>query len=117
MRDAEAHADEDRQRREEADTRNQADSLVYQTEKLLREQGEAFEGDEKANVEQALATLKEALSGTDVAAITAATQGLATASQSLSQRLYEQAAQAQQSGAATGSAGSDDDVIDAEIVD
>jgi len=117
VRDAEAHADEDRQRREEADTRNQADSLVYQTEKLLREQGEAFEGDEKANVEQALATLKEALSGTDVAAITAATQGLATASQSLSQRLYEQAAQAQQSGAATGSAGSDDDVIDAEIVD
>ncbi len=116
VRDAEAHADEDRQRREEADTRNQADSLVYQTEKLLREQGEAFEGDEKANVEKALATLKEALAGTDIAAITAATQGLATASQSLSQRLYEQAAQAQQSGGAT-SAASDDDVIDAEIVD
>ena len=116
VRDAEAHADEDRKRREEADTRNQADSLVYQTEKLLREQGEAFEGDEKANVEKALATLKEALAGTDIAAITAATQGLATASQSLSQRLYEQAAQAQQSGGAT-STQSDDDVIDAEIVD
>jgi molecular chaperone DnaK len=117
VRDAEAHAEEDRKRREEADTRNQADSLVYQTEKLLREQGESFQGDEKENVEKALATLKEALAGTDSTAIATATQGLATASQSFSQRLYEQAAQANASSAPGATTGNDDDIVDAEIVD
>src|SRR5687767_6148247 len=66
VRDAEAHADEDRQRRDEAEARNNADTLVYQTEKLLREQGEKVLGDDKDVVEAALAELKSALAGTEV---------------------------------------------------
>jgi molecular chaperone DnaK len=116
VRDAEAHADEDRQRREEAETRNRADALVYQTEKLLREQGDSFEGTEKEDVEKAVATLKDALAGTDMAAITAAEQALVTVSQSFSQRLYEQAAQQQQAAPSTDNS-ADDDIVDAEIVD
>src|ERR1700692_4518996 len=91
VRDAEAHAQEDRRRKEEADTRNQADTLVYQTEKLLRDQGDKFEGDEKEKVESALTSLKEALAGSDVEAIKTSPETLLTASQSFSQRLYEEA--------------------------
>jgi molecular chaperone DnaK len=119
VKDAEAHAEEDRQRREEAEVRNNADTLVYQTEKILREQGEKVSSDEKASVESKLADLKAALAGADVEAIKTATEGLMTASQTFTQRLYEQAA-AEQSGAAAaggGEAPSDDEVVDAEIVD
>ena len=63
VRDAEAHAEEDRRRRDEAEVRNNADTLVYQTEKLLREQGYKISGDDKTSVESALADLKTALSG------------------------------------------------------
>ena len=119
VRDAEAHAADDRQRREEAEVRNNADTLVYSTEKLLREQAESFQGSEKADVESALGAIKEALAGTDVAAVKAATEKLLTASQGFSQRLYEEAAKANASaGAGAGpSAQSDDDIVDAEIVD
>ncbi|MGC8462725.1 MAG: Hsp70 family protein, partial [Acidimicrobiales bacterium] len=120
VRDAEAHAEDDRRRKEEAEVRNNADTLVYQTEKLLRDQGDKFEGDEKAKVETSLADLKTALSGSDIEAIKTATEALLTASQSFSQRLYEQASQADQAGAATGGTSaeaSDDEVVDAEIVD
>ena len=120
VRDAEAHAEDDRRRKEEAEVRNNADTLVYQTEKLLRDQGDKFEGDEKSKVETSLADLKTALSGSDLEAIKSATEALLTASQSFSQRLYEQAAQADQAGAATGGGAeepSDDEVVDAEIVD
>ncbi len=119
VRDAEAHADDDRQRREEAEVRNNADTLVYSTEKLLREQAESFQGSEKADVESALGAMKEALAGTDVDAVKAATEKLLTASQGFSQRLYEEAAKANASaGAGAGpSAQSDDDIVDAEIVD
>jgi molecular chaperone DnaK len=119
VKDAEAHAEEDRRRREEAEVRNSADTLVYQTEKVLREQGEKVSGDEKAAVESKLEELKTALAGADVEAIKTATEGLMTASQTFTQRLYEQAA-AEQSGAAAatgGEAPSDDEVVDAEIVD
>src|SRR5688500_9168256 len=118
VKDAEAHAEDDRKRRAEAETRNNADSLVYQTEKLLREQGDTVTPDEKAAVEGPLGELKKALEGNNVEAIKAATESLMTASQSFSQRLYD-AASAQQtdaSGAAT-TAPNDDDVVDAEIVD
>src|SRR3546814_9380976 len=94
VRDAEAHAEEDRKRREEAEVRNDADTLVYQTEKLLKDQGDKLEGDEKSQVEERLATLKTAISGSDVDAIKSATEALMTASQSFTQRLYDQAAQA-----------------------
>ncbi len=121
VRDAEAHAAEDRRRREEAEVRNNADSLVYQTEKLLREQGDSLIGDERDRVESALKEVKDALGGSDTEAIKRSTDGLVTASQTFAQRLYEQAAQEQQAGAgpAGGAAGApgDDEVVDAEIVD
>jgi len=120
VRDAEAHAEEDRKRREEAEVRNNADTLVYQTEKLLREQGDKLEGDEKDQVETHLASLKSALGGSDVEAIKSATEALMTSSQGFTQRLYEAAAQADREAAGGGGSeaqGSDDDVVDAEIVD
>jgi molecular chaperone DnaK len=126
VRDAEAHAEDDRRRREEAEVRNSADTLVYQTEKLVREQGDKFEGTEKDDVTSALQGVKDALSGTDVEAIKTATEKLLTASQGFSQRLYEQASQSASggsSGAPGANAGSpseepgDDEVVDAEIVD
>ena len=122
VKDAEAHAEEDSRRKEEAEARNQGDTLVYQTEKLLKEQGEKLEGDDKTKVEEALATLKTALGGEDVAEIKRATENLMTASQDFTQKLYESAAQADSAGpdggAATGATSADDDeVVDAEIVD
>ena len=125
VRDAEAHAEDDRQRREEAEVRNSADTLVYQTEKLLKEQGDKFEGTEKDDVESAVANLKDALAGTNVESIKDATEKLMGVSQSFSQRLYEQASQAASApsndgsgdGGSDGGAGSDDEVVDAEIVD
>ncbi|HEY8527415.1 MAG TPA: molecular chaperone DnaK [Acidimicrobiales bacterium] len=119
IKDAEAHAEEDRRRREEADVRNQADTLVYQTEKLLKDQGDKFTGDEKSAVEEKLAELKTAISGSDVEAIRNATDALMSASQSFTQKLYETAAQQSSTDGSGGadSAPSDDDVVDAEIVD
>jgi molecular chaperone DnaK len=120
VRDAESHQEDDRRRREEAEVRNTADTLVYQTEKLLREQGDKIDGSEKETVSSALQGVKEALSGSDVEAIKTATESLMTASQGFSQRLYEQASQANAGdGAASGSEpdAADDEVVDAEIVD
>jgi molecular chaperone DnaK len=118
---AEAHAEEDRQRREEAEVRNNADSLVYQTEKVLRDQGENVSADEKAAVEGPLGELKTALNGSDIAAIKAATEKLMSASQAFSQKLYEAAARDSQAAGSSASgqstSSSDDDIVDAEIVD
>ncbi len=124
MKEAEAHAEEDRQRKEEAEIRNQADSLVFQTEKLLKEQGEKVSPDERTKIEGALGSLKEALAGTDIEAVKAAHEALIGASQEFAQRLYSAAQAEQNAGAAAGgadgatsSAPSDDEVADAEIVD
>ncbi len=121
VKDAEAHAEEDARRREEAEARNQGDTLVYQTEKLLKDQGEKLSGDEKQKVEDALASLKTALGGDDIAAIKEATEALMTASQEFTQKLYESAAQSEGAAGAAGGAGAssadDDEVVDAEIVD
>jgi len=119
VKDAEAHAEEDRQRREEAETRNNADALVYQTEKLLQEQAENVSDDEKASIQGKLDELKQALAGTDVEAIKSAHEALITASQEFAQRLYSQAAQpgGEAGGAGAGGQPSDDEVADAEIVD
>src|SRR5271154_1223528 len=132
VRDAEAHAEDDRNRREEAEVRNSADTLVYQTEKLLKDQGEKFEGSEKEDVESALKNVKDALAGTNLEAINDTTEKLVGVSQSFSQRLYEQAsASASAGGDADGFGGdgapggdgsggegaSDDDVGDAQILD
>src|ERR1039458_2898965 len=88
IKDAEAHADDDRRRKEEAEARNNADSLVYRTEKLLNDEGEKFSGDEKDKVEAGLKSVKEALAGTDLDAIRTSTEALLAASQSFAQRLY-----------------------------
>jgi molecular chaperone DnaK len=122
VKDAEAHAEEDRQRREEAEIRNNADSLVYQTEKVLREQGDKVTAEEKAAVEEPLAALKIALEGNDNASIKVATEALMSASQAFSQKLYETAARdanaAGTSASGQGAGGTnDDEIVDAEIVD
>ena len=121
VRDAESHAEEDRRRKDEADVRNRADTLVYQTEKVLREQGDKVDPAEKEAVEAALAELKDALNGSDLDRMNTASESLMAASQKLSQMLYEQASRDEAAGAgasAGGDAGaSDDEVIDAEIVD
>jgi molecular chaperone DnaK len=117
VRDAEAHAEDDRKRKEEAEVRNNADSLVYQTEKVLKEHGDKITGSEKDAVEANLATLKTALEGDDITAIRSATEALMTSSQAFSQRLYDAAGAEQGAASATTSAPNDDDVVDAEIVD
>jgi len=122
VKDAEAHAEEDRQRREEAEVRNNADSLVYQTEKVLREQGEKVSAEEKAAVEEPLAALKIALEGNDFAVTKAATDALMAASQAFSQKLYEAAARDSEAAGTSASgqssgADNDDEIVDAEIID
>ena len=125
VRDAEAHAEEDRRRREEAEVRNNADSLVYQTEKVLRDQGDKVSADERAAVEGPLDDLKKTLTGSDLDAIKSATEKLMAASQSFSQKLYETASRdANAAGTSasgqtnTGASGAaDDEIVDAEIVE
>jgi molecular chaperone DnaK len=121
VRDAEAHAEEDRRRREEAEVRNQADSLVYQTDKLLADQGDKLPGPERDQVEAALGELKDKVGGSDVEAIRAATERLVSASSAFTARLYEQASAAANGSQAAGgdsraASGGDDDVVDAEVV-
>ncbi|MEM7325129.1 MAG: molecular chaperone DnaK [Actinomycetota bacterium] len=120
IKDAETHAEEDRKRKEEADIRNSADSLVYQTEKLMTDQADKIPDDEKTAVEEALAEAKTALEGSDLEAIKDATEKLMQASQTVSTKLYEQAAASSDDGggaAAGGDAPDDDEVVDAEIVE
>lgn len=120
VRDAEAHAEEDRRRKEEAEVRNTADTLVYQTDKLLKEQGDKISAEERKDVEDRLSELRAALGGSDVEAIRTATERLMNASQEFTQKLYQQAAASEQQYASAGggaSAPSDDEVVDAEIVD
>ncbi|MCH2425024.1 MAG: molecular chaperone DnaK [Acidimicrobiales bacterium] len=117
VRDAESHADEDRLRKEQAEVRNTADNLVYQTEKLLADQADQLTEDETTSVTEKLESLKKALDGDDTDAVKDATEALMSASQEFGQRLYE-AAQAEQAAGATDSGDvADDDVVDAEIVD
>ncbi len=118
VKDAEAHAEEDKIRREKVETRNQGDQLVHQTDKLLSEQGEQMTADEKSAVESALAELKSALEDTDAdtQAIRSKMDALITASQAMATRLYQQAA-AEQAGGESGGEGSDEDIVEAEIID
>jgi molecular chaperone DnaK len=117
MKDAEAHADEDKQRREEADVRNAGDSLVYQTEKFLKDNADKFnEGEnatKKTETEAAIEDLKKALAGTDLSQVKTATEKVSELSQQLGAALY--AANAAQ--APGGTTPADDGVQDAEVVD
>lgn len=126
IKQAEAHAEEDRKRREGVELRNEADNLVFRTEKLLSENADKITDDTRKPVEEALAEVKTALEGEDNDAVKAAVEKLNTSSAALGQAMYAAAQQAQSTAAADGepttdgaSAGSssDDDVVDAEIVD
>ncbi len=117
IKDAEAHAEEDRKRRERVETRNQADQLVHQTEKLLAEQGEQMTDEEKSQVESALQELKELVEDekAETEALRSKMEALIQASQAMAQRLY---AQAQAQGEAPGAEDvGDEEVVEAEIVD
>ncbi|HWC09793.1 MAG TPA: molecular chaperone DnaK [Acidimicrobiales bacterium] len=116
MRDAEAHAEEDKQRREEAETRNRADTVVYQSEKLLREQADKIQLEEKSRIEDNLKEVKAALSGDDTDRIRAASEALIAATSAVAQRMYQEAASSGEDGAGAGGP-ADDEVVDAEIVD
>jgi molecular chaperone DnaK len=122
MRDAEEHAAEDRKRREEAETRNQAESLVYQTEKFLKDNDDKLPSDVKDKVNAALGDAQQALKGTDTDAIRTAMEKLATESQAMGQALYKDSAASASSPGGDGATGASstsggDEVVDAEIVD
>ncbi len=128
-KDAEAHAEEDKQRRELVDLKNRADAMAYQMEKMLADQGDKVAGDDRGNVESAISGLREALTGDDAEAIRRAMQNLEQASHKIAQQMYE--ASAPEAGAPEAGADGaapppppedppadehkdDDDVIDAE---
>jgi molecular chaperone DnaK len=131
MREAQDHADEDKKRREEAETRNLADGLTFQTEKFLAEHGDKIPDDKKTEMQEALGELRGALGGTDIEAIKTAQERLSKISQEAGAAMYAQA-QAQGNAGETGDAGAAgepggatasgsasgaEDVVDAEIVD
>ncbi|TFV92286.1 molecular chaperone DnaK [Blastococcus sp. CT_GayMR20] len=124
MKDAEAHAEEDKKRREEAETRNLAESLQYQTEKFLAENGDKIPAEKKDELGEALTDLRSALGGSDMDAIKSAQEKVARVSQEVGGALYSQQAEAAAAGAEGPTGGADqsapagdDDVVDAEIVD
>ncbi|MFI6829360.1 molecular chaperone DnaK [Kribbella sp. NPDC050241] len=124
VRDAEQYAEEDRQRREAVESRNQAEGLVYQTEKFLSENEDKVPDDVKTEVKDGVAELKKALEGEDADAIKAASEKLAQSSQKMGAAMYANAQAAggssEESATADDSANNssnDDDVVDAEIVD
>ena len=117
--DAEAYAEEDAKRREAVETRNQAEQLVHQTDKLIEESGEQMTDEEKTSVENAKAALNKVLGDADAETeeIRANMDELIQASQAMATRLYQQAAAGQSGAADGGGADADDDVVEAEIVD
>ena len=112
--DAEAHANEDRERKEEAETRNTADSMIYQTEKMINDNAEKLGEEEKTDIEEKIATLKTSLEGDamDLESVKNAMEELTIASQGFAQRLYETAGQE-----AEAQEDESEDIIDAEIID
>jgi molecular chaperone DnaK len=121
VKEAEAHAAEDKKRREEAETRNSAEQLVYSTEKLLTDNDDKLSDDVKTEVRRSVDDLKKALEGDDLAEVTAKQTALVTASQKIGEALYsanQQSPAGDQPAADAGTAdAADDDVVDAEIVD
>ncbi|MEU3020888.1 MULTISPECIES: molecular chaperone DnaK [unclassified Nocardiopsis] len=121
VRDAEQYAEEDRKRREDAEVRNNAESLVYQTEKVIKDNEDKVPADVRSETEAAVAELKTALEGTDTEAIRTASEKVALASQKIGSAIYSQGQQgegAEQPGTGSADASAEDaDVVDAEIVD
>jgi molecular chaperone DnaK len=121
MKDAEAHAEEDRRRRDEAEVRNSAEALQFSTEKFLTENGEKLPGDKKDELQQALDQLKSSLNGADIEAIKTAQERVSKAASDAGGAMYAAASGAEGAatdGTATGQAtDADDSVVDAEVVD
>ncbi|NGZ08601.1 MAG: molecular chaperone DnaK [Nitrospira sp. LK70] len=122
VRDAQSHTEDDKKRRKLAEAKNQADSLVYQTEKNIAEYGDKVSAEEKTKIQDAVAAVKKALEGTDAEAIESATQSLMTASHKLAEEMYKKAAASpgSQSGASSpdssaGETKTDEKVVDAEF--
>jgi molecular chaperone DnaK len=121
VKDAQSHTEDDKKRRKAAEAKNQADNLIYQTEKNLKEHGDKVPAEEKTKIEEAVAALKKAMEGADTAAIESATQTLMTASHKLAEEMYKKASAT--SGAGTSTAGgngagetkTDEKVVDAEF--
>ena len=129
-KDAEAHAEEDRQQREEIETRNEADNAVYRSEKMLKDNADKLSGDDKARIEKAISEVKDALKGSDAAATKSASEKLNEAWQAVSAELYKAAAEKAKAGKARPGGEPKDDsgkpdsgkrddgpIIDAEVVD
>lgn len=127
VRDAEEHAAEDKQRRESAETRNSAEQLAYSTEKLIRDNDDKLPEDVKSDVQGDVDALKSALAGDDDAAVKTAFDKLSQSQGKLGEAIYSQQAQQQAPDAAAGEdanasgadgeAASDEDVVDAEVID
>jgi molecular chaperone DnaK len=124
VKDAEAHAEEDRRQRELVEARNNAENAAYQAERQLTELGDGVDSGSKEEIEAAIKAVRETLESEDVSEIQAKTQALQEAFHKVSEAMYAQASQAQQAeqgtnGAGTdgAAAGSDEEVVDAEVVD
>ncbi|GLU47312.1 molecular chaperone DnaK [Nocardiopsis ansamitocini] len=119
IRDAEQYADEDRKRREDAEVRNNAESLVYQTEKVIADNDDKIPAEVKTETQEAVAELKKALEGSDIDAIRSASEKVALSSQKIGSAIYSQNQQSGDSADAPGpnASADDNDVVDAEIVD
>ena len=115
VKEAEQYAAEDKARRDEVDTHNAADQVIYQTEKTLGELGDKIDANDKASIENALNDLKEKNKGNDVAAIKAATDAVQKAFYAVSEKLYQQNPQADPNSGFGGNAGGDDGVVDADF--
>ena len=125
VKDAQAHTDEDKKRRRTAEAKNQADTLIYQTEKNLSEHGDKIAAEDKTKIEEAVAELKKAMEGTDPTAIESATQTLTTASHKLAEEMYKKASASTAAGSGTDASGgngagtgetkTDEKVVDAEF--
>jgi molecular chaperone DnaK len=120
VKDAQAHTDEDKKRRRTAEAKNQADTLIYQTEKNLSEHGDKIAPEDKTKIEEAVAALKKAMEGTDPGAIESATQTLTTASHKLAEEMYKKASASTAAGSgadATGGNGAGETKTDEKVVD
>ena len=129
VKEAEQYAADDKKKKEEIEAKNEADNLVYATEKSLKEHGDKISQDEKLKIEQAINDTKEAIKTNDLAKIKEAKEKLSTASHKLAEEVYKAAQQQQQANAQAGAAGAnagqaqqeapknDDNVVDAEVVD
>jgi molecular chaperone DnaK len=121
VKDAQAHTEEDKKRRKAAEAKNQGDTLLYQTEKNLKEHGDKVSAEDRTKIEEAVATLKKAMEGTDPDAIESATQALTTASHKLAEEMYKKASASAATGAEAPGAESpngaktDEKVVDAEF--